>query len=76
MLFSCKWLLVVKSLVSYPRFGRQNKLYNFPFQFDYSLVLLLVVILLFNPDYNPMLTRSVVTTLQSKYVTLLQRYIR
>eukprot|EP00092_Neocalanus_flemingeri_P014548 GFUD01015697.1.p1 GENE.GFUD01015697.1~~GFUD01015697.1.p1 ORF type:complete len:606 (+),score=152.84 GFUD01015697.1:2-1819(+) len=44
--------------------------------FDYSLVLLLTVILLFNPDYNPVLHRSVVSSLQGKYVTLLQRYIR
>jgi hypothetical protein len=46
------------------------------FQFDCSLALLLTLILLFNPDFNPLLTRSVVEPIQLKYVILLQRYLR
>lgn len=45
-------------------------------QLDYSLVFLMTTILLFNSDYNPLLTRSIVEPIQLKYVILLQRYLR
>jgi len=50
--------------------------YDHNHKFDYNLVLIMSMILLFNPEYNPLVTRSIVANLQSKYVTLLHRYIR